>query len=451
MSVVQSMYTGKDLMDLIRAPKQQQESEDGIMSGKNLPGLIQALAYSDAQGSTAAYNRNKMAMEQAEALGLQNARAAIEGGDDPNAKTALRYDRAGIDKGVQTKLMEDIFGQQSNERKAKGYAAWQEGLNSAIQEGLSPETAVPLVMQRLMGDKELGPAVAEALGSDVTSLKTAVDMGIELVQNGVMSEGAQLWQDTLQQITDAGKSGDGISTLLRKPEFLLSRLPKVMTENAIKKSMEVPPPEGMSQEQWTARWVNIAQMQSKYMTDAQGKGSPQKGLDFIKAVVSVTNDASEQFFKQQNIDVDKRGQDITKRGQDLDYNVGMAGVAARNRATSANANTGQWGVTKGEDDRFDLNRNGTIDKGKEQALWKTVYGVSALDSAEEQNTTEGVTKFIMSGGKVTDTNTRKSTVKNKNREDLGDRFSKAQSSANLASQARARLQAIKAKNKGGKK
>jgi hypothetical protein len=435
---------------LMGQAKPQQQEQDSLFSGKNLPSLIQALSYSKAQESAAAYNIQKAALEKAETDRMLSAQDAINKGGNDNEKTALRHKLSGMDASQSTKLLEDIFGQQANERKAKGLAAWTEGLNAATKEGLSPETAVPLVLQRLMSDKELGPSVAEALGTDIDSLKKATDMGIELVQNGNMAEGSDLIQSTLEQIHYEGKNGDGMSTLLRKPEFLLSRFPKVMTEVAIKKSHETPPPEGMSQEQWTAKWVNTANMVSKHMTDASGK--PQKGMDLIKAIVGVSNSASEQFFKQQNADIDREQNAITRRGQDLDYQVGMAGVAARRAAIAAHAKSssgGNWGVTPGVDDNYDLNRNGVIDKGKEQALWKTDHGASVYDTGEDTNTTEAAPAFIIRGGRVVGTQSGKSTSKNKNRERAVDAYTHP--ATNVGGDRKSRIDAARARFGGVKK
>lgn len=350
---------GQALAQMLAGGGQQQQRQESTMFDK-MPSLMQAMSYAQANEARSQAAMGELAIKQKQYEDQQGAYNAIMTGDDPIAQRAANYGRAGMDSGLAQDVLGKVLGAESEDRKANALKTWTQELQIAQREGVTPEKAVPLVLERMRADKVLWQGFAEAVGSTTEGLDKAQNQALENLKRGEQDEATIFFQDAIDALTADGKKGDGLAVMLRKPEFLLSYLPKKMVDAAVQYSAETPPPQGMTPEQWTQRNVDIARRNSMIMTNNQGKKGQQSGLDAFKAVVGIMNESYEPFFNQQQIDNAGERNDIARIAANKPRGGGR---------TSEPANYSTAGMSA-EEKAYDFNHNGVLDKGRERDMWK---------------------------------------------------------------------------------
>jgi len=368
---------GAAFAQMLSGGGQQTQKRESTMFD-TLPSLMQAMSFADARQAQSQAALGQLALKQQEYDNQQAAYNAVMNGDDPVAQRAANYARAGIDPNVTKDILSNVLNDQTETRKANALSKWNEELRATQLEGIAPEQAVPLVMERMRADKEIWRGFAESVGSSVEGLDKAQNQAIENLKRGEQFEATVFWQGAIDAMTEEAQKGGGLAVMLRKPEFLLSYLPKKMVDEAIQFSTENPPPQGMTQEQWTQRNVDIARRNSLIMTNAQGAKGAQQGMDAVKAVVGIMNESYQPLFNQQ--------QAATAQMNAQTHRI----AATRPRSGGRGSDPGEWttSLLPQGSGSYDFNRNGRIDKGAEQAAWKIAMNNGEMGPKQQTGSTE---------------------------------------------------------------
>lgn len=255
----------------------------------NFPSLIQAMAFSksaDARADAlAAENTRKQASFDQSQGALERLRSG--GG---LASQAADFQQAGISGTAQGKLLENLITQDEEGRRAEGLQIFNQELEAAVKEGMSPEQAVPLVLMRLGQDKEASEKLAAAFGTDPKVLKDLSAYGQDLLINRQEAEAMPIIQGALNKMT--ADTGTNMQAILRNPVMLDKALQRYLRESALEFSKESPPPEGMSTEDWLQRNTKIAMDAYTRVFNPNTGAKQQTGANIIqrlKVLAGISN------------------------------------------------------------------------------------------------------------------------------------------------------------------
>lgn len=219
------------------------------------PSLIQAMAYGKNQDASALATLEKAKRDQTTFDQSQTALANLEG-QGGTVGQAVQYQRAGLDSGVQSKMIENLLTQDTSKRKAEGQSLFMSELQHAVDnEGLSPQEAVPMVLFRLNQDKESAAKLADAFGTDPKTIQELSDFAQELLVNKQEGQALPIMENAMQLMTQ--DVGTNFEALMRNPVLFGRAVQNYVSQAALQFSKDNPPPDGMSMAEWVQHNTKI--------------------------------------------------------------------------------------------------------------------------------------------------------------------------------------------------